>query len=87
MDKYFEDAGGVGWFQLFVILTVQCGITGFNMIFYQIAYLELFPKYQCNTLIQPNATFECEPSDFCGKQDTIAWSIDYDDPKTLTNWV
>ena len=34
LDRYFEEAGGVGWFQLFVILTVQAGITGFNMVFY-----------------------------------------------------
>ena len=34
LDRYFEEAGGVGRFQLFVMLTVQAGITGFNMVFY-----------------------------------------------------
>ena len=87
LDKYLGKVGGLGCYQMFVILTVSTGFSGMNFIIYHFSYYELFPKYLCEYKSDPNTWVSCEPKNFCDDPDLIQWKIDYRDKESLHNWV
>ena len=63
---------------------------------YQVAYLLLYPKFDCFTAdssgqftvpVVDDFDKICVPSYFCSNDDTIAWSIDYSSDISLHNWM
>jgi len=66
---------------------------------YQVAYLLLYPKFDCYTADSSGQftvpildgsdeyTTHCIPSYFCKNPDSISWSIDQSSDITLHNWM
>ena len=86
-DSFLEKAGGLGRFQLFIVLAFFFAIDGINFIVYEMSYLELLPeKYLCT---YPGSTeaVSCTPDDFCGQDSTVvSWQADFTDPDAYYNW-
>ena len=54
----------VGRFQAIAFLAVAGGINAFNLIFYNMAYMELVPRFRCSW-IGSDESFSCTEQDFC----------------------
>ena len=62
------------------------GINAINLIFYNMAYMELVPKFKCSYTESPDVVFSCVEQDFCGRGDEINYWIDWDNRMSLYNW-
>ena len=89
-----DKQGGFGRFQKLVFVTLVLGISSGSWMNYDAAYLLLYPKFNCllkdsvgNFTIQADDSDKCLPSYFCYHNETVQWSIDYEDQHSLDNWM
>lgn len=55
---------GTGLFQKIAAVAINGGINAFNLIFYNMAYMEIVPHFKCSNFGSQEA-FNCVEADFC----------------------
>jgi hypothetical protein len=88
-----EEQGAYGRFQFFSHVITMLAINSVGYMYYGLGYLLLYPKYDCQQLI--NGTWvhidsdsdNCTPDYFCHHNSTIQWSRVDNDEVSLMNWI
>lgn len=55
---------GTGFFQKIAALAINGGINAFNLIFYNMAYMEIVPQFKCQQ-VGSYETYSCVEANFC----------------------
>lgn len=96
IEEAIRHTGGFGRYQIKAIFMFQCSITCGSLALYPTSFFELQPDYLCKTIEVASedgsntatAVWErCKPEDFCGKEDTVEYKIDFTSDTSLTNWI
>lgn len=85
VDDLLTSVNGSGSrFQQIGFVAVAGGINSLNLMFFNMAYMELIPRFKC---MFGGSTEEavCVEADFCGNENVVH-RIDWDSPMSLVNW-
>ncbi len=60
------------------------GIQAFILVLWNIAYMEMSPRFKCS-VTESQEVFDCTEKDFCGSSDINFW-VDTANDRSLVNW-
>ena len=62
IEEALELAGGIGRYQVYVLITCALCYASLGYLAYNLAYLEIYPDYDCKLNGEPK---DCDHDDFC----------------------
>ena len=66
IDEAIVSVNGTGLFQKIAAVAINGGINAFNLIFYNMAYMEIVPHFKC-AFAESQEVYNCVEADFCNK--------------------
>ena len=66
IDEALVSVNGTGLFQKIAAVAINGGINAFNLIFYNMAYMEIVPHFKC-TSSGSQEVYSCVEADFCNQ--------------------
>jgi hypothetical protein len=84
IEEALASTGGLGKFQILVLLTQICNMSGGSSSLYCMSYFELEPKYEC---LNDGQWETCVKDEFCDTENPVEFQVDWTSVYSLKNWI